>query len=117
MCQSNYLYHLLHIGKLELKVRHFINIKIFIFSFSNKKKTIIIKKICDFNKTKVLDTIDIKSPITLLRFQKKNELLAISSDDLCIRVIDVDTRKIVREFWGHKNRITDLVKTFLILFF
>ncbi|CAJ0829013.1 9830_t:CDS:10 [Entrophospora sp. SA101] len=65
-------------------------------------------KIWDFNTAKILDTIDVQSPITLLRFHKKNELLAISSDDLCIRVIDIDTHKIVREFWGHRNRITDL---------
>lgn len=42
-------------------------------------------------------------------FHCNNDLLAITSDDLCIRVIDIETRKVVREFWGHRNRISDLV--------
>ncbi|CAG8563436.1 14007_t:CDS:10 [Funneliformis caledonium] len=65
-------------------------------------------KIWDFNKAKVLHTIDIMSPITTMLFHCNNDLLAIINDDLCVRVIDVETCKIVREFWGHRNRITDL---------
>ncbi|CAG8567238.1 8534_t:CDS:10 [Acaulospora morrowiae] len=65
-------------------------------------------KIWDFKTAKVLHIIKIMSPITSLKFHTENDLLAIVSDDLCIRVIDVETRKIIREFWGHQNRITDL---------
>ncbi|CAG8562427.1 22829_t:CDS:10, partial [Racocetra persica] len=65
-------------------------------------------KIWDFNTAKVKSTIEIESPISVLRFHTENDLLAIVSDDLCIRVIDVETNKVIREFWGHKNRITDL---------
>jgi U3 small nucleolar RNA-associated protein 21 len=38
-------------------------------------------------------------------------LLAVSCDDLSIRVIDHETPggRIVRELWGHSNRITDFV--------
>lgn len=57
----------------------------------------------------LLYTLDIKSPITLMVYQKSSDLLAITSDDLCIRIIDIETKKIIRELWGHKNRITDLV--------
>ncbi|CAG8520768.1 16389_t:CDS:10 [Dentiscutata erythropus] len=64
--------------------------------------------IWDFNTAKIKTTIEIASPISALRFHTENDLLAIVSDDLCIRVIDVETNKIIREFWGHKNRITDL---------
>ncbi|CAG8530923.1 7158_t:CDS:2, partial [Racocetra fulgida] len=65
-------------------------------------------KIWDFNTAKVKSTIEIESPISVLRFHTENDLLAVVSDDLCIRVIDVETNKVIREFWGHKNRITDL---------
>ncbi|RIA88602.1 Utp21 specific WD40 associated putative domain-containing protein [Glomus cerebriforme] len=65
-------------------------------------------KIWDFNTAKVLHTIKIMSPIAAMIYHCNNDLLAINSDDLCIRVIDIETRKIVREFWGHRNRITDL---------
>ncbi|QSL65323.1 hypothetical protein MERGE_002633 [Pneumocystis wakefieldiae] len=58
---------------------------------------------------KLMYTLDIKLPITLMRYQKSSDLLAIVCDDFCIRVIDIETIKIVRELWGHTNRITDLV--------
>ncbi|EMR10637.1 hypothetical protein PNEG_01338 [Pneumocystis murina B123] len=58
---------------------------------------------------KLIYTLDIKLPITLMRYQKSSDLLAIVCDDFCIRVIDIETTKIVRELWGHTNRITDLV--------
>jgi U3 small nucleolar RNA-associated protein 21 len=67
-------------------------------------------QIWDFETAHVLDVIPINSPVTALRFRPESDLLAVVSDDLCIRVVDVDTRKIVRELWGHSNRITDLVK-------
>ncbi|CAG8647186.1 26118_t:CDS:10 [Gigaspora margarita] len=58
--------------------------------------------------TKIKNTIEIGTPISTLRFHTENDLLAIVSDDLCVRIIDIETNKIIREFWGHKNRITDL---------
>ncbi|KAG4304068.1 hypothetical protein PORY_002591 [Pneumocystis oryctolagi] len=58
---------------------------------------------------KLVYTLNIGSPITLMTYQKSSDLLAIVSDDLCIRVIDIETTKVVRELWGHTNRITDLV--------
>jgi len=41
----------------------------------------------------------------------QNGLVALSCDDLSIRVIDIETPsgRIVRELWGHSNRITDFV--------
>lgn len=35
-------------------------------------------------------------------------MLAVACDDFLIRVVDIDTRRIVRIFSGHTNRITDL---------
>ena len=39
-------------------------------------------------------------------------LVAVSCDDLSIRVIDFETPggRVVRELWGHSNRITDFVR-------
>lgn len=48
-----------------------------------------------------------------MRYHIDNDLLAVVCDDLGIRVIDLETKKIVREFWGHRNRITDFVSIFL----
>jgi hypothetical protein len=54
--------------------------------------------------------IDIGTAITFGKMA--GSLLAVSCDDLSVRVIDCDTPggRIVRELWGHANRITDFVR-------
>jgi U3 small nucleolar RNA-associated protein 21 len=42
-----------------------------------------------------------------LRYNSANELAAFSCDDLCIRIVDIETRKVVREFWGCTGQIND----------
>lgn len=56
-----------------------------------------------------MHTVELESPIVKIVFHRENNLLAVACDDLGIRVIDLETRNIIREFWGHRNRITDLV--------
>lgn len=45
-----------------------------------------------------------------IEFQRESNLLAVACDDLGIRIVDVETQRVVREFWGHRNRITDMVR-------
>lgn len=45
--------------------------------------------------------------ITRAKLHRHSDLLAVSCDDLCIRVVDVETRKVVRELWGAAGRISD----------
>lgn len=47
--------------------------------------------------------------ITGLRYNKASELVAFSCDDLSIRVIDLQTRKLVREFWGCVGQVNDFI--------
>ena len=47
--------------------------------------------------------------ITGLRYANASELVAFSCDDLSIRVVDVETRKLVREFWGCVGQVNDFV--------
>lgn len=70
-------------------------------------------KIWNMKKGDLIHTITLESPIVAIRFLRENELLAVVCDDLGIRVIDIQTYKIVREFWGHRNRITDIVSYLL----
>jgi U3 small nucleolar RNA-associated protein 21 len=53
--------------------------------------------------------MDVGSAITIGKMQ--GGLVAVSCNDLSIRVIDFETPggRIVRELWGHSNRITDFV--------
>ncbi|KAK2737888.1 hypothetical protein FQN57_007339 [Myotisia sp. PD_48] len=45
--------------------------------------------------------------ITGLRFSSSNDLIAFSCDDLSIRVVDVETKKLVRELWGCVGQVND----------
>jgi hypothetical protein len=44
-----------------------------------------------------------------MTLQRDNGLLAITCDDLVVRLLDIETRRIVREFGGFGGRILDLV--------
>lgn len=66
-------------------------------------------KLWDFNDARCLSTVDIGSPVSRMLLHASNNLLAVAADDLCVRIVDVDTAKVVREFWGHDGRVTDMV--------
>ncbi|WEW59446.1 rRNA-processing protein utp21 [Emydomyces testavorans] len=45
--------------------------------------------------------------ITGLRYSSASDLIAFSCDDLSIRVIDIETKKLVRELWGCVGQVND----------
>lgn len=47
--------------------------------------------------------------VTGIRYSKTSELVAFSCDDLSIRVVDLETRKLVREFWGCVGQVNDFI--------
>ena len=47
------------------------------------------------------------SAITGLRYNSASGLVAFSCDDLSIRVLDLETKKVVREFWGCIGQVND----------
>ncbi|KAG0210099.1 hypothetical protein BGX33_005129 [Mortierella sp. NVP41] len=65
-------------------------------------------KLWDIKTGKCEHTMKMPSPITHLLLFTENNHLAVICDDLCIRIVDVENRRVVREFWGHSNRITDM---------
>lgn len=42
-----------------------------------------------------------------LRYNSASDLVAFGCDDLSIRVVDIETRKVVREFWGCVGQVND----------
>lgn len=54
--------------------------------------------------------MDIGSPVVLVHLQRDNGLLAVASDDLVLRLFDVESpaTTLVRQFSGHTNRISDI---------
>lgn len=62
----------------------------------------------DFSTGKALERKHIDSAVpTAIRYNPVSGLLALSCDDEGIRIVDIETRKTVRELWGCVGRIYD----------
>ncbi|PGH22980.1 hypothetical protein AJ80_02895 [Polytolypa hystricis UAMH7299] len=66
-------------------------------------------KFWKFTTGQLLDEIDWHPmcAITGLRYNSASDLIALSCDDLSVRVIDVETKKLVRELWGCVGQVND----------
>ncbi|KAL8932811.1 MAG: hypothetical protein Q9216_006659, partial [Gyalolechia sp. 2 TL-2023] len=66
-------------------------------------------KFWDFHTGKLKDEIDWSSTtaITAAQYYRSSDLVAFSCDDLAIRIIDIETKKLVRELWGCLGQISD----------
>lgn len=69
-----------------------------------------IVKFWDFVAGRLLEELDWHHMcgITELRYNHSSELIAFSCDDLSIRLIDTETKKLVREFRGCRGQINDV---------
>lgn len=65
-------------------------------------------RVWDFQKRALRLEMDVGSPITHMAHFRSGSLVAVSSDDLVIRVFDVLVGRLVRQFRGHSDRITCL---------
>ena len=66
-------------------------------------------KFWDFSTGILLHELDwsLSTAITALRYHQASDLIALSCDDLLIRVVDIETRKLVRELWGCVGQVRD----------
>ena len=66
-------------------------------------------KFWDFHRGILLDELDWSpmSAITASRYHKHSDLIALRCDDLSIRVIDTETKKLIRELWGCLGQVSD----------
>ncbi|POR36313.1 U3 small nucleolar RNA-associated protein 21, partial [Tolypocladium paradoxum] len=67
-------------------------------------------KFWDFLTGTLLEQIDwapMTAPIAC-RYHAANNLLAFACDDMSIRVVDMETKKTIREFWGPQDTINDV---------
>ncbi|KAK1135098.1 hypothetical protein K0M31_007868 [Melipona bicolor] len=46
-------------------------------------------------------------PVEWLRYHNESSLIAVALEDFSIVLLDIDTRRIVRRFEGHKGKLTD----------
>lgn len=65
----------------------------------------------DFYTTERIAGMEVGSSITALDLQRDSGLLACVCDDLVVRLVDIETRRVVRELRGFKGRILDVAFT------
>ncbi|KAG2020156.1 WD-repeat-containing protein [Coprinopsis cinerea AmutBmut pab1-1] len=62
----------------------------------------------DFKSANLEHTVVLPSTAVSLTLQRDSGLLAVVCDDMVVRIIDIETRKIVRELGGFRGRILDI---------
>ncbi|SCV04690.1 LANO_0G11760g1_1 [Lachancea nothofagi CBS 11611] len=60
----------------------------------------------DFSKSAFLGKLQLDAPITSMVYHRSSDLFALALDDFSIIVVDAVTQKVVRQLWGHTNRIS-----------
>lgn len=71
----------------------------------------------DFGPGILRDEIDWypSAAIVSSQYFRPSDLVALGCDDLSIRVVDIETKKVVRELWGCAGQISDFVRSFMNL--
>ncbi|KAG9229251.1 Utp21 specific WD40 associated putative domain-containing protein [Amylocarpus encephaloides] len=66
-------------------------------------------KFWDFSNGHLVDEIDWHNTVSItgIRYHAPNDLIAVTSDDLSIRVVDIETKRTIRELWGCAGAIND----------
>ncbi|RKF72731.1 U3 small nucleolar RNA-associated protein 21-like protein [Golovinomyces cichoracearum] len=66
-------------------------------------------KFWDFRTSRLLDELDWYpiTAITAIRYFAPNDLIALACEDLSIRIIDIETKKVIREFAGCRGTVND----------
>ncbi|KAK4047228.1 rRNA-processing protein utp21 [Microbotryomycetes sp. JL201] len=62
----------------------------------------------DFLLMRLLSSVSLPASITAIHLQRENNLMATVCDDLVVRIVDIETRKVVRELAGPRGQILDV---------
>ena len=65
----------------------------------------------DFHTAELEQTLVLPSSAVSMVLHSDSGLMAVTCDDLVVRVIDIETRRVVREMSGFRSRILDVVST------
>jgi U3 small nucleolar RNA-associated protein 21 len=67
-------------------------------------------KFWDFASGNLVDEMDWHpmAAVTGMRYHAANDLIALTCDDLSIRIVDIETKKTIRELWGCQGGINDI---------
>ncbi|KAL4246072.1 Utp21-domain-containing protein [Abortiporus biennis] len=62
----------------------------------------------DFHTAALQETLILPSAVVSITLHSDSGLLAVVCDDLIVRIIDIETRRVVREFTGFRGRVLDV---------
>ncbi|KAJ7510043.1 Utp21 specific WD40 associated putative domain-containing protein [Mycena galericulata] len=62
----------------------------------------------DFHTTKLEHTLTLPSTAVSILLHRDSGLLAVVCDDMVVRIVDVETRRVVRELGGFRGRVLDI---------
>ncbi|KAJ6502384.1 Utp21 specific WD40 associated putative domain-containing protein [Mycena sanguinolenta] len=62
----------------------------------------------DFHTTKLEHTLTLPSTVVSILLHRDSGLLAVICDDMVVRIVDIETRRIVRELGGFRARVLDI---------
>ncbi|PFH51760.1 hypothetical protein AMATHDRAFT_141834 [Amanita thiersii Skay4041] len=62
----------------------------------------------DFQTTKLEHSLALPSAVVSITLNRDSGLLAVVCDDMVVRVIDIETKRVVREFGGFRGRVLDI---------
>ncbi|CAH1774831.1 unnamed protein product, partial [Owenia fusiformis] len=65
-------------------------------------------KFWKFKQKTLLGTLTLDSPVALIHLHRESAMMAVALDDFTVVMVDITSRKVVRKFEGHSNRVTDM---------
>ncbi|XP_007486659.1 WD repeat-containing protein 36 isoform X2 [Monodelphis domestica] len=65
-------------------------------------------KFWNFKTKMLIHTTILNSSPSIMLLHRESGILGIASDDFSLNVLDIETRKTVREFFGHQGKINDM---------
>lgn len=65
----------------------------------------------DFHTTALEHVLVLPSTASQILLQRDSNLLGVLCDDLVVRIVDIETHRIVRELSGFRGRILDIAST------
>ncbi|XP_074642621.1 WD repeat-containing protein 36-like [Tubulanus polymorphus] len=65
-------------------------------------------KFWKFKHKELVSTLDLAYQISKICLHRDSSMLAVALDDFSVVIVDIDTRRVVRTFTGHRNCITDM---------
>ena len=72
------------------------------------------KQFFDMHTTQLQHSVSLSTGVTAILLNRDNNLLAVTCDDMTVRIVDIESRRTVRELSAFRGRILDLVCAFAI---